>query len=292
MPTKDNEIPINYTKEAFLHPANLCALLVCTVLGFASGGLGFPVSLILTVICAVELLYLGVVPKMPRIRKLIKLRKLSEKNAETNAKDLFKQLDESSKRQYLVLRRLVKLTKNDFDNLPYASQGMLQSIRDKLDKLLEDYLMLLDLHKKYKVYISSSLEKRLQQELTKEKEGIDAIDSDKLRQTKSRRIKILQKRLKKFERAREKYLITETHLETIEDAIRYIHEQSMTMSNPEEVGVQLDTLLSEMDETSSMIEEWNRPTHGMDTITEDQLDIELQEAMETKQKQSNQQVKN
>ena len=47
----------------------------------------------------------------------------------------------------------------------------------------------------------------------------------------------------------------ETHLETIEDAVRYIYEQSMTMSNPEEIGFQLDNLLTEVDETSQLIDD-------------------------------------
>ncbi|MEL0010986.1 MAG: hypothetical protein VW868_05435, partial [Bacteroidota bacterium] len=40
----------------------------------------------------------------------------------------------------------------------------------------------------------------------------------------------------------------------IEDAIRYIYEQSMTMNNPEEIGFQLDNLLTDADETADLIE--------------------------------------
>src|SRR5699024_10558350 len=160
-----NEIPINYTKEAFLQPINLGSLLTLTILGFASGGIGFPVSLILTLICATELLYLGIMPKMPRFRKIIKLKKLSDRNIEKGEKDTFQQLDEESKRKYLVMRRLVKLTKDNFSALPYASQGLLDSIRSKVDKLLADFLTLLEVHKKYQVYTDSNTEEGLRNEI-------------------------------------------------------------------------------------------------------------------------------
>lgn len=275
----DNEIAINYTKEAFLNPINLGSLLVLSVLGFVSGGIGFPVGLILTLICAIELLYLGVVPKMPRYRKIIKLRKLSERNIELDEKGTFQQLDEENKRRYLVMRRLVKLTKDNFDTLPYTSQGLVESIYKKVDRLLADYLTLLQLHKKYQVYTHSNIEERLKKEVEKEEGEMDSFGSEKLQKTKQRRISILKKRLNKFKLAKEKYLITETHLETINDAIRYIYEQSMTMNNPEEVGLQLDNLLVEMEETSSLIDEiGNAPYLGHSDINEEQLDIELEEA--------------
>ncbi|MEX2476837.1 MAG: hypothetical protein WD357_00270, partial [Gracilimonas sp.] len=38
-------------------------------------------------------------------------------------------------------------------------------------------------------------------------------------------------------------------------AVRYIYEQSMTMSNPEEIGFQLDNLLTEVEETSQLIDD-------------------------------------
>lgn len=198
-----------------MQPINLGTLLVFTILGFVVGGLGLPTSLVLTLVCAAELLYLGIVPRMSRFRKIIKLRRM-DKKAETNEKDTFKTLGENSKRKYLTLRRLVKSTKDNFDSQPYSSQGMLDNIREKIDKLLSNYLTLLDLYKRYQVYMNSSLEQRLKKEVENEKKEIDSLESEELQKTKSRRIKILKKRLKKFEVAKEKYLICETHLETIE----------------------------------------------------------------------------
>ncbi len=185
MESTTTEFPINYTKEAFTHPLNLGMLLVGTILGIVAGTVGIPTSLVFTMVCATELLYLGVVPRMPRFRKIIKLRKLSERNGDSDEKALFKSLNEKSKRQYLVLRHLVKLVKENFEKLPYSSQGLLENIRGKMEELLSNYLTLLDLYKRYELYMNTSVEDRLQQEVQQEENEMRKLDSEQLKANQS-----------------------------------------------------------------------------------------------------------
>lgn len=293
MKTANSEFPINYTKEAFLHPVNLVTLLIATICGFIVSDFGVAAELAFTMICASELMYLGIVPRLPRFRKIIKLKKISERDAEGEEKELFKNLGEKSKRQYLVLRHLVKLIKDNFEKLPYSSQGLLENIRGKMEELLSNYLTLLDLYKRYQVYMNTSVEERLKEEVKEEEKHIRELTSEQLKKTKARRVRILKKRLKKFEIAKEKYLICETHLETIEDAIRYIYEQSMTMSNPEEIGFQLDNLLEEMEETSSLIDDLDENAFAVhDDLDEVVLDAELRKAESQKDQPTSQRLKN
>lgn len=143
-----------------------------------------------------------------------------------------------------------------------------------------NYITLLDLIKRYEVYLNTSLESSLKEEVIRQIEEIKTIESDKLKRTKSRRVAIMKKRLNKFKIAKEKYLVCETHLETIEDAVRYIYEQSMTMSNPEEIGFQLDNLLTEVDETSQLIEDLDQdivPEYTTEWETELDFDSILDE---------------
>ncbi|MEL6611348.1 MAG: hypothetical protein AAFQ53_04575, partial [Bacteroidota bacterium] len=58
-----------------------------------------------------------------------------------------------------------------------------------------------------------------------------------------------------FKKAHENLAIIEAQLETIEDVTKYIYEQSLTMRNPEELSFQLDTLVSEVEETQASVEE-------------------------------------
>lgn len=250
-----DELNINYTREAFMNPINLGVLLVSTLTAFFMSGFGDVSSILLTTVFGIELMYLGIVPKLPRFRKKLELKKIKERHAANNEKELFQSLDNKSQKRFLVLKHLAKLVQENFEKLPYSSQGLLDNIGKKIDELLGNYLTLLDLIKRYEVYLNTSLESNLKEEVKRQIEEIKELESEKLKRTKARRVAIMQKRLKKFSVAKEKYLVCETHLETIEDAVRYIYEQSMTMSNPEEIGFQLDNLLNEVEETSQLIDD-------------------------------------
>jgi len=277
--SKARDKSINYTQEAFLHPINMGVLLVSTISAFIFSDVGLFSNVILSMTFGVELMYLGIVPKLPRFRKNIKLKKLRERSSGSEEKTVFQGLDGKSQKRFLVLKHLAKLIKENFDKLPYSSQGLLDSIRKKIKELLSNYLTLLDLHRRYQLYMNTSVEESLKQEVASEEAKLKKLDSERLKKTRTRRIAILKKRLKKFEIAKEKYLICETHLETIEDAIRYIYEQSMTMSDPEEIGLQLDSLLDEVEETSQFIEELDQdilPSYNM--LDDIDLDTELKRA--------------
>jgi len=280
----DKDTSINYTREAFLHPVNMGFLLVATITAFTLSDVGLISNVILSMAFGTELMYLGIVPRLPRFRKNVKLQKLRDRKSEDEEKTVFQELDQKSKKRFLVLKHLTKLIKENFDKLPYSSQGLLENIRKKIGELISNYLTLLDLHKRYKLYMDTSVEESLKREVKNEEEKLETLKSERLKKTRVRRIAILKKRLKKFEIAKEKYLICETHLETIEDAIRYIYEQSMTMSNPEEIGFQLDNLLEEVEETSQLIDDLDQdilPSYsGLDDID---LDAELKEAQAAKE---------
>jgi hypothetical protein len=276
-----DELNINYTREAFLNPINLGVLLASTLGALFFSNLSVDVSnILLSTVFGVELMYLGVVPKLPRFRKKVELKKIKERHASSNEKDLFQSLDSASQKRFLVLKHLAQLVQENFEKLPYSSQGLLDNIGKKIDELLGNYLTLLDLIKRYEIYLNTALETNLKEEVIRQIEEIKTIESEKLKRTKSRRVAIMQKRLQKFKIAKEKYLVCETHLETIEDAVRYIYEQSMTMSNPEEIGFQLDNLLTEVDETSQLIDDLDQdilPEYTTEWETELDFDSILDE---------------
>lgn len=252
---KDKESSINFTKEAFLHPVNLVCLLVGTITALMLSDVGLMSNAVLAFTFGMELIYLGIVPKLPAYQKSVKLKKRKEQSDESNDKIIFYQLDARSQKRFLVLKHITKEVEQNFDTLPYSSKGMLEHIQKKMEDLLSTYLTLLDMNRRFQIYMNSEVEEEIRREVEEQESTLDSIDSEKLKKTRKRRLSVLNKRLNKFDVAKEKYLICETHLETIEDAIRYIYEQSMTMPNAEDVGVQLDHLLSEMEETTNIIEE-------------------------------------
>lgn len=272
---KDKEKGINYTREAFLNPLNLTALFASALTAFFLSDMGIVSNLVLTIAFGTELIYLGVVPRLPRFKQRVKMRKIRDRDSGEEEKLVFQQLDARSRKRFIVLKHLSKLIKQNFEKLPYTSQGLLENIQKKIEELLSNYISLLDQYKRYEIYMNSAVEAGLNQEVERITQKISELTSERLKNTKARRLQILKKRLKKFELAKEKYLICETHLETIEDAIRYIYEQSMTMNNAEEIGFQLDNLLSEVEETSQLIDDLDQDILPSYSEFENEIDLDI-----------------
>jgi len=157
---------------------------------------------------------------------------------------------------------------------------------------LSTYLTLLDMNRRYQIYMNSEVEEQLKHEVASQEDQISRIESEQLKATKKRRVKILRKRLNKFDVAKEKYLICETHLETIEDATRFIYEQSMTMPNAEDVDNKLDHLLVEMEEATTIIEELDDSLlPGFEELDQELELAELRKEAENLNKKTEQKVK-
>lgn len=288
----DKEKLTNYTREAFLHPVNLVSLLLATITAVVFGGTGLISNTILTLAFGTELVYLGVVPHLSSFRRSVEHKKQKELNEEAGDQMLFHQLDARSQKRFLVLKHIASEVKGNFKTLAYSSQGLLENIQKKMEDLLSTYLTLLDMNRRYQIYMNSEVEEELKREVQNQENQLDGINSEKLKATKKRRINILNKRLNKFDVAKEKYLICETHLETIEDAIRFIYEQSMTMQNAEDVGTQLDYLIDEMEETKNTIEELDKNLLPGFEMLDQELELaELRKDAEALHKDTEQKVK-
>ena len=290
--TKESDKHINYSKEAFLHPANLVCLLVGTISALVFSDVGLVSNTVLTFTLGAELIYLGVVPRLPAYQKSVRHKKKKEQTEDLGDKLLFHQLDARSQKRFLVLKHISKEVKKNFESLSYSSKSMLGHIQQKVEDLLSTYLTLLDMNRRFQIYMNSEVEEDIRKKVDQQGAELEGIESGPLKKTRERRLEILNKRLKKFDTAKEKYLICETHLETIEDAIRYIYEQSMTMPNAEDVGNQLDRLLSEMEETTQIIEELDQELlPGFENFDHELELAELRKEAEALHKETEQKVK-
>lgn len=249
-----NNKPINYTREAFFHPANLAFLVVTLLIVFFTSGPGYWDEALLLFMTAVELLYLGTVPNMPRFRKIVRARKLAEQKQPPSDQDIFRQLSRLSQKRYLKLRKIQRSIAANYQRFTPTSQGLLENHLKKIDHLIKIYLNLLALKERHEHFLQSTTEENIAQTITALKEDM-ADDPPRIRAIKERRLEILQKRLNRIKKARENLEILEAQLATIEDVIQYIHDQSLTMRNPEELTFQLDTLLSEAEETEAIVQE-------------------------------------
>lgn len=246
---------INFTREAFLHPFNLGFLFTAALTAFFVNDIGLMSNFVFTMAIGVELVYLGVIPKTDAFRKYVLSRVVKEKPNKLQEKELFYNLDTQSQKRFLVLKHISDKIQVNFNKFPYTSKGLTGSIQQKIDDLLSNYISMLDSFERYKSYVKVTKEAELDAEISVLGTELETISSEKLRQIKIRRLAIIRKRREKLDVARERLQICESQLETIEDAVRYIYEQSITMSNPEQIGFQLDNLLNDVEETVTIVED-------------------------------------
>jgi hypothetical protein len=249
---------INYTKEAFLNTWNLVFLLVVATVAAGTGLTGLAPSwlfeLILVLGTGLELLYMGVMPRNSRFQRHVRSQKMAERNKPLPQGELYRQLHRRSQRRYYKLRELKDEIRANYQQLSYASQGILNSHIKKIDGLLRSYLELLHQRERYRDLAENSTESSIRQSIEELKADM-ADDSDRVKAVKQRRLNVLQKRLARFRKASENLEIIGAQLGTIEDVVKYIHEQSWTLQNPKEVTMQLDSLLEEVEETQRSIHE-------------------------------------
>ncbi len=249
-----NNSKINYTKEAFLNPLNLGFLIATMLTAFFVSGSEIFVNAVLIMGSAIELMYLGVIPRNQRFRRTIRSRRAAEHAKPPSGKEIFRLLTKSSQRRYVRLRKLEKEISNNYQKLSYATQGLLESHLKKIDRLLTSYLSMLYQKQQYELSTNSSREREVIQSIAHLRTEMED-DSEKVRSIKERRLQILEQRLQRFKKGAEHLEILEAQIETIEDVVKYIHEQSLTLRNPEEITFQLDTLLEEVGETEAAISE-------------------------------------
>jgi hypothetical protein len=266
--------PINYYKEAFMSPVNLGFLILALVSALLIGG---PVANVLLLFAAAaELLYLGTVPRSDRYKRLVKSRKIAERKSEVKRdRDVFRSLSKEDQKRYVRFRNMEKAIKDNFSRLPYSSQGILDAHLKKLDGLLDSYLNLLQLKERYIRFTERTGERDIVRAIDTLRQEMKT-DSPRVRAIKQRRMHILEKRLERFKKANENLAIIGAQLETIEDVARYVYEQSLTMQNPEEVSFQLDTLVSEVEETQASVEAledaFGDPMAGLTALDLDGMD--------------------
>ncbi|MFW5955569.1 MAG: hypothetical protein ACOCSK_02395, partial [Rhodothermales bacterium] len=120
-----NEQDPNYTKEAFLNPWNLGFLIMAMLVAFFLSGSEPWFNIVLILAAALELIYLGVVPRDERFQRMIRSRRAREHAKPPSQKEIFQLLTRVSQRRYARLRKLEKDIRSNYRKMTYSVQGLL-----------------------------------------------------------------------------------------------------------------------------------------------------------------------
>lgn len=249
---------VNYTKEAFRAPGNLIFLLVVGATATAAGILPMVPLWLLAVVLGMgsgaELLYLGGRSSYAPFRRRVRVEKAKACRERLEPSEVYRQLSRQSQRRYYRLRQFREGIRETERHRTAASPETLDAHLEKIDDLLRSYLDLL--YRRERIYglLRENPEEELQASMQALQDDL-ADAADRVRSVKERRLSVLDKRQERLRVAREHLAVIGAQLGTIEEEVKYIHEQSWTLLDSEEGAVQIDRLLTEVEETQRSVEE-------------------------------------
>lgn len=261
--------PIHFTREAFLHPLNLGFLLMASFMALVFSGVPWLPTVIFATSVGLELIYLGTVPHKAWFQRYMINKRALAPESSGSENDQFEELDKEHQKQFLAFRSVYEKICTNFHRLPVSSRPLTNQLVSRLDQMRNEYLAHLLLLERYREFLDHSTPHSITIEIRALKKEMASIASEKLLEVKKRRLQILEKRLTRYHAASEKFEICRSQKETMEDAIQYVYEKSITMSHPGELDGHLDRLISELEETSVIVQDMEDDVSPTFTVLKD-----------------------
>jgi hypothetical protein len=249
-------VPLSsYLRAAIVHPANWVILI-----GAAGAALLLHAALPLWIAVGVEVIYLAVVPSLPVFQQRVTRRLNRVRAAEQNrvAESMLAELSPNQREHFYALRDLRDRVLENYRRLPGGSV-LAESSGTRLDGLLSSFLRLLSTLNNYRRYLNATDRKVLERELQElQTELASDPGSEKVAEVKRKRVEILGKRLERFGKAEESREVVSNQLAGFEDLMRLIHEQSITIRDPDTANRQLESVSAEVEASDETIREMER----------------------------------
>ena len=242
---------IDFVKEALKWQYNWIGLAGAAAFALVSGT-GLP----LVLAAGLELIYLSLVPQSSRFRRLVRSWKYAEEKQlhEQRLTQIFLELPPEMRTRYVELEGLCRDIEANYARLSSTSQVFVQSMGERLRGLLQAYLRLLSSQHHHEEYLVTVEPAEIQSEIAQLQKAL-ASDAPKVQEINRKRIEILTKRLEKFEKIRENRQVIEAQCGATEDVLGLIRDQSVTVRDPQEVSLQLESLLRDVEETEQTVRE-------------------------------------
>lgn len=241
----------NYLKEAFQWQYNLIGLGGAAVASLVAMN---PLPLILA--AGVELMYLATVPNMPAFKRLIRSQAYeAEKKAhDDNLKQMLYALPPERRDRHHHLQQIGAAIRANFASLSSTSQIFVGQLETRLDGLLTSFVRLANHDMQHVHYLQTTNPDAIRRELASLRERLPK-EAPKVQEINSKRIEILQKRLEKHDKIRENRQVIDAQCRAIEDVLQLIREQSMTMTDPQQVNDRLELLVKDVESTEDAVRE-------------------------------------
>jgi hypothetical protein len=240
-----------YVKEAFKRQENLISLS-----GFLAAGFLFnPGFLFLG--GALEILYLWTISSNPRFKRVVdaeanKGKALIDHDARVR---MLATLPESERERFLALTDIRQRVYDSWQSRDQVAQTLLQPSVDKLDYLLDTFLRAQLTLQRMREHLSDSDKGALDKQKTMIEAELGGKLPDKLREVKQKNLEILSQRVARLAKLQDDMAIVRTQIDTLENAIRFINDQTISLTDPQQITDQIDRVAAEVGEAEKSIQD-------------------------------------
>lgn len=237
---------INFVAEAFKRQEN-----IITLLGFAAAAALFQNTGFLYLAGMLEMGYLWALSVNPRFQRVV----LSEKNRarmifDSQQKErLLAGLAPADHRRYQELADIRRKVNDSFMARDSVTQSLLQPSVEKLDYLLDSFLRAQVALDQMRTHVADSGKTQLERQARQLESELKGKLSEKLREIKAKNLELLQSRLERLGKLEEELDVVKSQLETLENAIKFVGDQSVTLSDPQALTDQIDRVVGEVQDS-------------------------------------------
>lgn len=253
---------INYTREAFLLPFHLFVLATATIgtlvlMALLPAMFGMNPTFLIFLLGGLEMLYLGLIPRMPGFRKAVHRKYAKQLQSWQRQKEItgfYNALSARAQRRYEAFSGLLKKARQNYNGLNDNFGGLVRDYMLSIDRLRTAYLKLLYAHDRNAYFKVKANPTNLRQQIEEIRQSMQD-DTERIREIKSRRIKLLEDRLKNQKSASENRVVLEEQLKAMEETIRLFAEYAGNDWQEAEESQLANRILSETEELHETLSE-------------------------------------
>ncbi len=242
---------LNYLKEAFQWQYNVIGLAGAAAFALVSG-----TALPILLAAGVELMYLAVVPQSSAFRRLVRSWRYEDEKKAHDAKvrALQQQLPADVRERYSKLQQVAQSIRANYGRLSSTSQIFVDQVQQRIDTLLNSFLRLASAEATYTDYLRRANPRAIDQEIALLERHLDN-QPVKVQEINRKRIEIMHKRQERFKKIVEDLQVIQVQCAAIEDVLALIRDQSISLTDPQEVSEKLDHLMQDVETTEATVKE-------------------------------------
>jgi hypothetical protein len=234
----------NFLRSAFFNAYNMSLLLGAGAVAFATGDWTIAAGAV-----ALEAIWLALGPDLKPFQRAVLAAERKEKEAaERKQLDVvIRQLPEREWQRGKALSDLKAEIERDMQHNPTFEAVLLQSEIDKLTQLHHSFVMLAVAATRAETYLYATSLKEVESQLNSQRQQLEKAVDPSIRELAQKNANVLQRRVDTVKEIERFVARARGQMTLIENSVRLLRDQALTMTRPAQLTEQLDDLITGVD---------------------------------------------